>query len=105
MMSYKQWLVLLGMYVVFILMGAVGFLYLEEDKELAERANLLALKRHVIETVSGLDLGSRGPVEDVMKAVGEECGRDFLQVIQDTPAKWSLWNSFFFTFTVTTTLG
>ncbi|XP_045592895.2 potassium channel subfamily K member 2 isoform X1 [Procambarus clarkii] len=105
MMSYKQWLVLLGMYVAFMLMGAVGFLYLEEGKELEEMKNLLDLKQKVIRVVSELANGSRGPVEDMMKAVSEKCDHDFLQEIQDRPLTWSLWNSFFFTFTVITTIG
>ncbi|KAG7169068.1 Open rectifier potassium channel protein 1-like 3 [Homarus americanus] len=48
---------------------------------------------------------TRDEMSEVLQEVGEECGHDLLTLRQDAPLTWSLWNSFFFTFTVITTIG
>ncbi|KAK7071670.1 hypothetical protein SK128_027907 [Halocaridina rubra] len=105
MMSYKQWLVLLFIYIVFMLVGAVVFLYLEIDNELAERQDILELKRKVIDLVYSLENGSRAEVVEVVQELGDNCGEDFLHIDKNKNLVWSYWNSFFFTFTVITTIG
>ncbi|XP_063591678.1 open rectifier potassium channel protein 1-like [Penaeus indicus] len=105
MMSFKQWLVLLGLYTIYMLIGAAVFISLEKDNELEGRAELLNLKERVIDFVEGLDNESRPGAEVVLEDVGGVCGHDFLSAKDDEPLTWSLWNSFFFTFTVITTIG
>ncbi|XP_042894140.1 uncharacterized protein LOC122267977 isoform X2 [Penaeus japonicus] len=105
MMSFKQWMVLLGIYTIYMLIGAAVFISLEKDNELVERADLLNLKERVIDFVAGLDNDTQPDAEKVLTDVGEICSHDFLTVEQDAPLTWSLWNSFFFTFTVITTIG
>lgn len=55
--------------------------------------------------MEGLDNESRPGAEVVLEDVGGVCGHDFLSAGDDEPLTWSLWNSFFFTFTVITTIG
>lgn len=55
--------------------------------------------------MTGLDNESRPGAEVVLVDVGGVCGHDFLAAEADVPLTWSLWNSFFFTFTVITTIG
>lgn len=105
MMSFKQWLALLGIYTIYMLIGAAVFISLEKDNELAGREELRDLKGRVIDFVSGLDNESRPAAEVVFEDVGDVCGHDFLTAKDDAPLTWSLWNSFFFTFTVITTIG
>ncbi|XP_063614548.1 uncharacterized protein LOC134787670 [Penaeus indicus] len=105
MMSFKQWLVLLGLYTIYMLIGAAVFISLEKDNEMEGREELLSLKGRVIDFVEGLDNESRPGAEVVLEDVGGVCGHDFLSAKDDEPLTWSLWNSFFFTFTVITTIG
>ncbi|XP_037788177.1 open rectifier potassium channel protein 1-like [Penaeus monodon] len=105
MMSFKQWLVLLGLYTIYMLIGAAVFISLEKDNEMEGREELLSLKGRVIDFVEGLDNESRPGAEVVLKDVSDVCGHDFLSAEDDEPLTWSLWNSFFFTFTVITTIG
>ncbi|XP_037788183.1 uncharacterized protein LOC119583662 [Penaeus monodon] len=105
MMSFKQWLVLLGLYTIYMLIGAAVFISLEKDNEMEGREELLSLKGRVIDFVEGLDNESRPGAEVVLEDVGGVCGHDFLSAGDDEPLTWSLWNSFFFTFTVITTIG
>ncbi|XP_069986607.1 uncharacterized protein [Penaeus vannamei] len=105
MMSFKQWLALLGIYTIYMLIGAAVFISLEKDNEMAGREELLDLKGRVIDFVTGLDNESRPGAEVVLVDVGGVCGHDFLAAEADVPLTWSLWNSFFFTFTVITTIG
>ncbi|KAK3884066.1 hypothetical protein Pcinc_011632 [Petrolisthes cinctipes] len=88
-----------------MLAGAFIFVALEVNNELNELDELYLLKQHVIDVVYGLDNSSQPEVEEVIREVGEECGHDFLSIEQDGPLTWSLWNSFFFSFTVITTIG
>lgn len=48
MMSFKQWLALLGIYTIYMLIGAAVFISLEKDNEMAGREELLDLKGRVI---------------------------------------------------------
>lgn len=48
MMSFKQWLALLGIYTIYMLIGAAVFISLEKDNELAGREELRDLKGRVI---------------------------------------------------------
>lgn len=47
-MSFKQWLVLLGLYTIYMLIGAAVFISLEKDNEMEGREELLSLKGRVI---------------------------------------------------------
>ncbi|XP_064096822.1 potassium channel subfamily K member 10-like [Macrobrachium nipponense] len=105
MMSYRQWFVLFLIYLVFMLVGSVVFMYLEVDNELADRQELQDLKRKVIDVVSNLPNATKTDVEAILLDVGHSCDHDFLHLVEDEPLTWSLWNSFFFTFTVITTIG
>ncbi|XP_068235361.1 potassium channel subfamily K member 2-like [Palaemon carinicauda] len=105
MMSYRQWLVLFVIYILFMLVGSVVFMYLEVDNELADREDLQTLKRRVIDVVSNLTNETKPVVEEILFDIGGSCSHDFLQLGEDEPLTWSLWNSFFFTFTVITTIG
>lgn len=105
MMSFRQWLVLLALYIIFMLLGSVVFLSLEVGHELAQRNETFALKLQAIEVLADLENESRAEVEALLVAVGQECDHDFLRLTQDEPPTWTLWNSFFFTFTVITTIG
>ncbi|XP_045106713.1 open rectifier potassium channel protein 1-like [Portunus trituberculatus] len=104
-MNFKRWLLLLALYVCFMVAGAVMFLFLEQWYEMEERRALDDLKREVIDLVGSLENSTRGEVVAMLGNVGEECGHDFLSLGEEAPLTWSLWNSFFFTFTVITTIG
>lgn len=105
MMSYRQWFVLFVIYLVFMLVGSVVFMYLEVDNELSDRQDLQDLKRKVIDVVSNLPNETKTDVEHMLLDIGGSCNHDFLHLAEDEPLTWSLWNSFFFTFTVITTIG
>nr|XP_053630495.1 potassium channel subfamily K member 10-like [Cherax quadricarinatus] len=57
------------------------------------------------EVLSGLDNETLVQVSQLVRSVGQQCSIDFLEATHDHPITWSLWNSFFFTFTVITTIG
>ncbi|ROT70574.1 hypothetical protein C7M84_011181 [Penaeus vannamei] len=88
MMSFKQWLALLGIYTIYMLIGAAVFISLEKDNELAGREELRDLKGRVIDFVSGLDNESRPAAEVVFEDVGDVCGHDFLTAKDDAPLTW-----------------
>ncbi|XP_063852449.1 open rectifier potassium channel protein 1-like isoform X1 [Scylla paramamosain] len=104
-MSFKRWLVLLAVYLCFMIAGAVMFLFLEQWYELQERKDLHILKKNVMGVVGALDNSTREEVVRIVNEIGDECSHDFLTLKEDTPLTWTLWNSFFFTFTVITTIG
>ncbi|ROT66870.1 hypothetical protein C7M84_015062 [Penaeus vannamei] len=88
MMSFKQWLALLGIYTIYMLIGAAVFISLEKDNEMAGREELLDLKGRVIDFVTGLDNESRPGAEVVLVDVGGVCGHDFLAAEADVPLTW-----------------
>ncbi|XP_050731691.1 uncharacterized protein LOC127006181 isoform X2 [Eriocheir sinensis] len=64
-------------------------------------SNLSLLR--VVESLD--DNTTRKNVEGIVDQIGHQCGHDYMTFREDEPLKWSLWNSFFFTFTVITTIG
>ncbi|CAL4059225.1 unnamed protein product [Meganyctiphanes norvegica] len=104
-MNKKEWIVLLLLYLLYLLLGSVAFLFLELPKEQRDRQALIGVKKGIIDAVNNISAEYVSSMEDVMSAVSGECGHDFLDLGEEEPMTWNLWNSFFFTFTVITTIG
>ncbi|XP_060520773.1 open rectifier potassium channel protein 1 [Cylas formicarius] len=106
-MSKRQWFVLLCIFVLYLLVGASIFFYVESKEEFnknrKERAEKKRLEGLLIEHFQG-NYSAR---MDLFLSLSEYCGKPFTASYNDDPIvdKWDFYHSLFFVITVVSTIG
>ncbi|CAH1159851.1 unnamed protein product [Phaedon cochleariae] len=107
MMSKKQWFVLLCLFILYLLLGASIFFYIESQEEI-RRSISEAKERLIIEDL--LKTHYRGPNESVhyiFNRLTEYCGKpvSYNMGMEPHDFKWDFYHSLFFVITVVSTIG
>ncbi|XP_055380306.1 open rectifier potassium channel protein 1 [Condylostylus longicornis] len=107
-MSFKRWLALLFFYVSYLFFGASIYYVIEHNEESAERAIALQDRIKINAYIKKYLKGDDDIQNEVLGNITEYCGKKVTTVepdeIQD-PYKWDFYHSFFFAFTVCSTVG
>ncbi|GJQ77499.1 hypothetical protein Trydic_g20890 [Trypoxylus dichotomus] len=108
MMSKKQWFVLLGLLIIYILLGSC-FFYIVETREEARKRGIAREELQYIEELMHKHYKPtpEDTIEEIFDRLGEYCGKPMksLTMNEDDPAKWDFYHSVFFVITVVTTVG
>ncbi|CAG0913027.1 unnamed protein product [Notodromas monacha] len=113
-MKKKHWFLLLFLYIVYLLIGAAVFMIMESKREQKTREDLLKLRIEVNEFLhSDICANSTGELIDLIVEISKASGIEFYREHisanstseEEDPWVWSYYNSFFFAFTVITTIG
>ncbi|CAH2014214.1 unnamed protein product [Acanthoscelides obtectus] len=107
MMSKKQWLLVLCLFVIYLLLGAAIFLTIEMAEEENRNAEDKA-QRLRIENLLRLHYeGDTQQVRDIFSNLTDYCGKpiNYNMSNTDPPPKWDYYHSLFFVITVVSTIG
>ncbi|CAH2012502.1 unnamed protein product [Acanthoscelides obtectus] len=102
MMSKKQWLLVLCLFVIYLLLGAAIFLTIEMAEEENRNAEDKA-QRLRIENLLRLHYeGDTQQVRDIFSNLTDYCGKpiNYNMSNTDPPPKWDYYHSLFFVITV-----
>ncbi|OAD56477.1 Open rectifier potassium channel protein 1 [Eufriesea mexicana] len=107
-MSKKQWLVLLMLFLTYLLLGASIFYHIESRLEIKrieeakrERIDINALLHaHYVPTISH-------DHDEILRKLSRYCGKSVYNYTENEidPLKWDFYNSFYFAYTVVSTIG
>ncbi|XP_043236551.1 open rectifier potassium channel protein 1-like [Amphibalanus amphitrite] len=105
-MKLHEWGLLLLAYVLLLLIGAASFYFLERGHEEAQRQRLLQLRSEVhSELISGANESTVTRRQALLRRISDQCGADISDTGRPPAVVWNEYNSFFFCFTVVTTIG
>ncbi|XP_034833006.1 open rectifier potassium channel protein 1 [Maniola hyperantus] len=109
MMSKKQLACMLALHIVYLLVGASIFYHIESPLELAQRAEE-KLERLEIQNLLYENYIPNDPEkqDSILRKLSEYCGKSmFNYTTEDAepPFKWDFYHSFFFSYTVVSTIG
>ncbi|XP_050344204.1 uncharacterized protein LOC126769444 [Nymphalis io] len=109
MMSKKQLACMLALHIVYLLVGASIFYHIESPLELAQRAEE-KLERLEIQNLLYENYIPNDPdkQDSILRKLSEYCGKSmFNYTTEDAepPFKWDFYHSFFFSYTVVSTIG
>ncbi|XP_023954175.1 uncharacterized protein LOC112057847 isoform X1 [Bicyclus anynana] len=109
MMSKKQLACMLALHIVYLLVGASIFYHIESPLELAQRAEE-KLERLEIQNLLYENYIPNDPEkqDNILRKLSEYCGKSmFNYTTEDAepPFKWDFYHSFFFSYTVVSTIG
>ncbi|CAH0726902.1 unnamed protein product, partial [Brenthis ino] len=109
MMSKKQLACMLALHIVYLLVGASIFYHIESPLELAQRAEE-KLERLEIQNLLYENYIPNDPEkqDSILRKLSEYCGKSmFNYTTEDAepPYKWDFYHSFFFSYTVVSTIG
>ncbi|XP_032517887.2 uncharacterized protein LOC116770507 [Danaus plexippus] len=109
MMSKKQLACMLALHIVYLLVGASIFYHIESPLELAQRAEekleRLEIQNLLYENYIPNDPGKQ---DSILRKLSDYCGKSmFNYTTEDAepPFKWDFYHSFFFSYTVVSTIG
>ncbi|CAH1281167.1 unnamed protein product [Diabrotica balteata] len=107
MMSKTQWFVLLCLFILYLLLGASIFYYVESQEELIKFKSEVRERRRIEELLWNNYHGNNKSIEILFKRLTKYCGKPVHYHMSDElPAsKWNYYNSIFFVITVVSTIG
>ncbi|XP_017878210.1 uncharacterized protein LOC108623877 [Ceratina calcarata] len=107
-MSKKQWLVLLMLFLTYLLLGASIFYHIESRLEIkrVEEARRERIEINAMLHEHYVPNGNQG-FEKILKTLSDYCGKSVRNYTDDEqdPLKWDFYNSFYFAYTVVSTIG
>ncbi|XP_046382665.1 open rectifier potassium channel protein 1 isoform X2 [Ischnura elegans] len=106
-MSLKEWLALLILFLTYLLVGGAIFLQIESAEELKERNKEHADRQKLQELLQIHLPQDTWYKEELAEKLRDYCGKPVLNVSgeEERPFKWNLYNSFYFAFTVVSSIG
>ncbi|XP_038212533.1 open rectifier potassium channel protein 1 [Zerene cesonia] len=109
MMSKKQLACMLALHIVYLLVGASIFYHIESPLELAQRAEE-KLERLEIQNLLYENYIPNDPhkQDSILRKLSDYCGKsmyNFTTEDEEPPYKWDFYHSFFFSYTVVSTIG
>ncbi|CAH2982857.1 unnamed protein product [Chilo suppressalis] len=109
MMSKKQLACMLALHIVYLLVGASIFYHIESPLELAQRAEE-KLERLEIQNLLYENYIPNDPEkqDSILRKLSAYCGKpmfNFTTEDEEEPYKWDFYHSFFFSYTVVSTIG
>lgn len=107
MMSKKQWFVLLCLFILYLLLGASIFFYIESQEEVIKQKYDIRERQYIEELLRRNYQGNNKSIENLFKRLSDYCGKPVhYHMSDDTPDyKWNYYNSIFFVITVVSTIG
>ncbi|XP_014207521.1 open rectifier potassium channel protein 1 isoform X2 [Copidosoma floridanum] len=107
-MSKKQWLVLLMLFLLYLLLGASMFYHIESPLEV-KHVHEARLKRIEIHSLLNEHYRSSGGHDqhEILEKLTKYCGKSVHNYSEGEtdPLKWDFYNSFYFAYTVVSTIG
>ncbi|CAK1582925.1 unnamed protein product [Parnassius mnemosyne] len=109
MMSKKQLACMLALHIVYLLVGASIFYHIESPVELAQRAEE-KLERLEIQNLLYENYIPNNPEkqDSILRKLSDYCGKSMFNYTtedEEPPFKWDFYHSFFFSYTVVSTIG
>ncbi|XP_014369741.2 open rectifier potassium channel protein 1 [Papilio machaon] len=109
MMSKKQLACMLALHIVYLLVGASIFYHIESPVELAQRAEE-KLERLEIQNLLYENYIPNDPEkqDSILRKLSDYCGKSMFNYTtedEEPPFKWDFYHSFFFSYTVVSTIG
>ncbi|CAH2041569.1 unnamed protein product, partial [Iphiclides podalirius] len=109
MMSKKQLACMLALHIVYLLVGASIFYHIESPVEVAQRAEE-KLERLEIQNLLYENYIPNDPVkqDSILRKLSDYCGKSMFNYTtedEEPPFKWDFYHSFFFSYTVVSTIG
>uniref|UniRef100_A0A336MPH0 CSON014885 protein n=2 Tax=Culicoides sonorensis TaxID=179676 RepID=A0A336MPH0_CULSO len=108
-MSLKQWLALLAFYVSYLFFGASVFYHFEHKLETQKRAeakqNQLSLNDLLLKSFKPMDVSLRDSILNEISSFCEKSVHNDTTEYLEKPYIWNFYHSFFFSFTVCSTVG
>ncbi|XP_037073442.1 open rectifier potassium channel protein 1-like [Pollicipes pollicipes] len=105
-MKLHEWLLLLLAYVLFLLVGAASFYFLEREQEKDQVQRVLQLRKDIQEElIEGENRSTMTRRAELLDRISGECRVDITNTSRPPATVWTEYNSFFFCFTVVTTIG
>ncbi|CAG9857311.1 unnamed protein product [Phyllotreta striolata] len=107
MMSKKQWFVLLCLFILYLLLGASIFYYIESQEERIQHAKESRERRYIEELLKSNYEGNDENVHSLFDRLSDYCGKPVHYNMSSEPStgKWNYYNSLFFVITVVSTIG
>ncbi|XP_056648839.1 open rectifier potassium channel protein 1 isoform X1 [Diorhabda sublineata] len=107
MMSKKQWFVLLCLFILYLLLGASIFFYIESQEEVIKQKFDIRERQYIEELLRSNYQGNNKSIENLFRRLTDYCGKPVhYHMSDDTPDyKWNYYNSIFFVITVVSTIG
>ncbi|XP_008203851.1 open rectifier potassium channel protein 1 [Nasonia vitripennis] len=107
-MSKKQWLVLLMLFLVYLLLGASIFYHIESRLEI-EKVRIAKEERLEINDLLSKHYSPSGGHDqhEILDRITKYCGKSVHNYTEGEtdPLKWDFYNSFYFAYTVVSTIG
>ncbi|XP_013162121.1 PREDICTED: uncharacterized protein LOC106113754 [Papilio xuthus] len=109
MMSKKQLACMLALHIVYLLVGASIFYHIESPVEVAQRAEE-KLERLEIQNLLYENYIPNDPEkqDSILRKLSDYCGKSMFNYTtedEEPPFKWDFYHSFFFSYTVVSTIG
>nr|CAI5832822.1 unnamed protein product [Callosobruchus analis] len=107
MMSKKQWLLVLCLFLIYLLLGAAIFLLLEETEEKNRIEQDKHKRRQIEKLLKDHYEGDTQQVRDIFSNLTEYCGKpiNYNMSNSDPVPQWDYYHSLFFVITVVSTIG
>lgn len=107
MMSKKQWFVLLCLFVLYLLLGASIFYYIESQEEEIKHRNDVRERQYIEGLLRTNYIGNNKTINNLFSRLTDYCGKPvhYNMSAEPTVAKWNYYNSIFFVITVVSTIG
>ncbi|XP_066597403.1 open rectifier potassium channel protein 1-like [Prorops nasuta] len=106
-MSKKQWMVLLMLFLTYLLLGASIFYQIESPLEIekVKRAKQERIEINALLHQHYMPINSQSQ-DDILKKLASYCGKSLNNSTEDdNDLKWDFYNSFYFAYTVVSTIG
>ncbi|XP_071441707.1 open rectifier potassium channel protein 1 [Hetaerina americana] len=106
-MTLKEWLALLILFLTYLLVGGVIFLQIESAEELKNRNKEHADRQRLQELLQIHMSENSWYEQELADKLNDYCGKPVLNMSEEEerPFKWNLYNSFYFAFTVVSSIG
>ncbi|XP_018797056.1 PREDICTED: open rectifier potassium channel protein 1 isoform X2 [Bactrocera latifrons] len=108
-MSPRRWILLLIFYIAYLMFGASIYYHIEHGIEKQQRATDLRERIEMNEyLVSELSGKNESTVTEILENISDYCGKKVTNYTADEfepPYTWTFYHSFFFAFTVCSTVG
>ncbi|EDV91975.1 GH24657 [Drosophila grimshawi] len=108
-MSPNRWILLLLFYISYLLFGAAIYYHIEHGEERETRAEQLKERNEIYEyLIDELSDKNASTQNEILEKISDYCGKPVTDHTQDEyeiPYTWTFYHSFFFAFTVCSTVG
>ncbi|XP_074039309.1 open rectifier K[+] channel 1 isoform X2 [Leptinotarsa decemlineata] len=107
MMSKKQWFVLLCLFIIYLLLGASIFFYVESQEEIKRTTEDYHERQIIEEMLRKHYKGDNKSVLYIFNRLSKYCGKPVHHNMSEDPPnyKWDFYHSLFFVITVVSTIG